>query len=69
MKLRLALFVVLVTAFLIGCSSQLPVVQQQSDNVGDVEGLGQDLTGLDSLDEDLDTSDLDGLEDDLNVDF
>ncbi len=71
MKRFSLLLIALAAVFLIGCSTpKEPTVQQQaSDKVADVDNLGDGLTGLDILDQDLDTSDLDGLEDDLNVDF
>ncbi|MBS3143993.1 hypothetical protein J4208_00240 [Candidatus Woesearchaeota archaeon] len=70
MKKLLLAFVFLTAFFVIGCAvPQEPVVQQTSTDAPTVEGLQQDLTGLDTLEEDIDVSDLEGVEDDLNVDF
>ncbi len=70
MKFFSLVFLVFVTALIVGCSGpQQPAIQQSTGNVEDVDGLGQDLSTLDTLDEELDTSDLEGVEDDLNADF
>ena len=69
-RLSLSLFFLL-AIFLAGCSTpQQPLAEQTPSSDGaTVEDIQQDLTGLDTLDEDLDISDLEGIEDDLNVDF
>lgn len=71
MRSLILTFLALFTVFLAGCSpSQQPVIEQTPSPEGaTVEDLQQDLTGLDTLDEELDISDLEGIEDDLNVDF
>ncbi|GEM_PF-3398875 len=71
MKTLSLVFLFLALLFLVGCASQQPVPSPDpgSAPVTDVSNLGQDLSTLDSEDTALDTSDLEGMEDDLNVDF
>ena len=70
MKRFLLAFILLAAVFVAGCTvPQAPVVEQTPTDAPTVEGLQQDLTGLDTLEEDIDVSDLEGVEDDLNVDF
>ncbi len=68
MKKVILTFVLLAAVFVAGCT----VPQQPSapeTQTPTVEDLQQDLTGLDTLEEEIDISDLEGVEDDLNVDF
>ena len=67
MKLFSSLFLLFTLALLIGCTPQ-PTIQP-TGTIDDVDGMGKGLSTLDTLDEELDTSDLEGVEDDLNVDF
>lgn len=70
MKKVLLTFVLLAAVFAAGCTvPQQPVAEQTPTDTPTVEDLQQDLTGLDTLEEDVDVSDLEGVEDDLNVDF
>ena len=72
MKTLSVFFLIFVALLLIGgCAApQQPVVAPTTSNeVAEVDNLGNELSGLDTQDADLDTSDLDGLEDDFNVDF
>ncbi len=68
MKKVLLTFVLLAAVFVAGCTApQQSIVKETSTPT--VEEFQQDLTGLDTLEEEIDVSDLEGVEDDLNVDF
>ena len=73
MKLIPLLSLFFIFIFVAGCTSPAPRVTpdggQTTGKVVDVGGLGEDLTALDDVDQELDTGDLDGLDDDLNLDF
>ena len=71
MKRIIVALVLLAAFFVAGCTAlQTPSEDQTPTTDGaTVTGLQEDLTGLDTLDEELDISDLEGIEDDLNVDF
>lgn len=72
MKKVLLIFVLLAAVFAAGCTvPQQPIVEETPTDAPTptVEDLQQDLTGLDTLEEEIDISDLEGVEDDLNVDF
>ncbi|MBI1973089.1 hypothetical protein HYS50_03720 [Candidatus Woesearchaeota archaeon] len=70
MKLGSLFFLFTLFLFVVGCSVPQPQADQgtPSGKVGDVEGLGGGLTGLDTMDEE-DLSDLEGLDKELDVDF
>lgn len=69
MKLGPLLVLLLVTLTLLGCAQQRDIPQQPTGKITDVEGIGDDLGALEGIDEELDTSDLDDLDKDLDVDF
>lgn len=70
MKKIFLTFVLLAAVFVAGCTvAQQPIVEETPTDTPTVEDLQQDLTGLDTLEEEIDISDLEGIEDDLNVDF
>lgn len=70
MKLTILALLLVTLVALLGCTQQLQDTSQQpTGKVTDVEGLGDDLGELEGIDEDLDTSDLDDLDKDLDVDF
>lgn len=66
----LSLFFILL--FVVGCTTPPRVTPdgvQTTGKVVDVGGLGDDLADLDTVASELDTSDLDTVDGDLNLDF
>lgn len=73
MKVTPFLTVFFILLFVVGCTTPAPRVTpdggQTTGKVVDVGGLGDDLTDIDTVARELDTSDLDTVDEDLSLDF
>ncbi len=82
--ISILLIMVLFSLFIAGCAKKSPIIEQQADKTMETEGVqdtrtteepiakdvSTQISDIDSIDEELDDSDLDSLEEDFaNIDW